>query len=159
MVVRTRSNSPTKPQGTGGTFVCTHDSVAEQTERLTEMQLERFKTWLDSPRGQERAPTPIFRRLHPREELSSMGWRPGELPGFASRTDKQTFEWVADSLCPPVFEAYVARMMHVMGKALPDGIAINEASEEAIEARTNRHGVNFFRVRALSDPEEEESED
>lgn len=145
--VRTRSNSPTRPSGTGGTFVCVHPSVAQQLKRLTDQQLEGFKTWFDVTPA-----VPIMRRLHPREELRAMGWAQSELPGFASRADRRSYEWVADSLCPPVFEAFVARMVWAMGKTLPSGVTVMEAAPEDVKRKSNPQQVEYFKMKAPEAP-------
>ena len=153
--VRTRSNSPTRPSGTGGTFVCLHSSVAQQVTRITGQQLEGFKTWFDVSPALTSAvapAVPIMRRLHPREELRAMGWAPSELPGFASRADRRSYEWVADSLCPPVFEAFVARMVWAMGKPLPSGVTVTEAAPQDVQRKSNPQRVEYFKMKAPEAP-------
>ena len=149
MHVRTRANSPATPSGLGSTFICLHPSVAQQTEKLSEAQKEEFKTWFDGKRfGEQQEIEPIYRRLHPREELRAMGWRPEEQPGFAGRVDKRTYEWIADSLCPPAFEPFVARMMWALGKKLPSHVTVTEAAASNLEKKTGKLGVEYYVVKA-----------
>jgi site-specific DNA-cytosine methylase len=151
MAVRTKANATYTPDGNGGTFVCVHESVAGQRERLSDAQLQRFAHWFVKDPDRE----PIYRKLHPTEELRAMSWRDHEMPphvkpiGEHNPTD--VYSAISESLCPNVFEAFAARMLWAMGKALAPGIVVEEARAEHIELKRNdKSGVEYIKLKGLS---------
>jgi hypothetical protein len=146
MCVRTRANAAYTPQGNGGTYVCTHESVARQTTKLSDRQLHAFAGWFAEDPEKE----PIYRRLHPTEELRAMSWRDAEMPSMAKQAlgnPTAPYEAISESICPSVFEAFAARMLWAMGKTLPAGTVTAEAQPVHIEIKRDaRSGVEFTKL-------------
>jgi site-specific DNA-cytosine methylase len=150
MGVRTKANATYTPQGNGGTYVCVHDGVASQRERLSDEQLQKFVGWFahdpDRP--------PIYRRLHPTEELRAMSWRDHEMPPAArsvlASTATSIYSAISEALCPNVFEAIAARMLWAMGKTLPPGTKTEEALPAQVKRkRSTKSGIEYFKLVGL----------
>ena len=152
MVVRTKSNAAYSPQGNGGTWVCVHDDVATQTQRLSQEQLEEWKGWFASNPERE----PIYRQLHPTEEMRAMSWRDDEMPpivkGCLNRASSSSaYAAISECLCPSQFEPFAARMLWAMGKELPLGKVVPDEALP-IHFETKRHeksGLQYIQLHGL----------
>ena len=151
MNVRTKANSSFVPDGNGGTFICVHPSVAQQTTPLTDQQLAAFATYfVHQPDA-----APIVRRLMPDEELRAMGWDEKEIPAafrsaYVNGSPHKIYEYVSESICPPVWTAVAARMLWAMGKELPQGVSTAEADPSHVQLRqTCSAGIEYWKVLPL----------
>ena len=62
----------------------------------------------------------------------------------------RAYQGVSDSICPPVWEAIVARMLWAMGKKLPEGVRTDEARPEHVqELRSCKHNVKYTQINPL----------
>lgn len=138
--------------GCSATFICIHGSVAQQRTRLSDVQLDGFKTWFLHHPTQ-----PIVRRLTPLEELRAMGWCEDEVASTIKSHStlifkdarRSVYQRISESICPNVFAAIAARMLWAMGKALPDGVATEEAAEEYVLCRVTKRGIPYMRTTPL----------
>ena len=81
-----------------------------------------------------------------------MGWNDADMPPIIKCSQsRQSYEVVADSLCPPVYQAYAAHMLWSMGKPLPPETVIEEASDAQLERRLNDCGVEHFHLHPLNE--------
>ena len=149
-VLHTKANSPPIPQGDNGTFVCVDEAVKDQTTRLSEQQRNEYAKWFvhDTMRP------PTFRRMHPSEELLALGWRDAELPPASKSVQgpsasKAQYEAVGITVSPSMYTAFAARMLWAINKPLPEGMQINEASEEQVKHQTSTEGVEHTKMLPL----------